>query len=133
MSIQPINSPQTVLVTGASKGIGRACVRTLMQSGWHVKAVARDNSGLKALKNRHAGDFDYLSADLCTIEGRALLFEWLSHRCPDCIVHCLGGNVEVTNPANAFEAAMQLNFHSVITINEHLLSKFSTIKKIIHM
>lgn len=39
------------LVTGASKGIGRAVVSQLVADGWSVIAVARDAAGLKSLSD----------------------------------------------------------------------------------
>ena len=35
-------SPRTVVVTGASSGIGRVAAKVLAQQGWHVIAVGRD-------------------------------------------------------------------------------------------
>lgn len=42
-------SAPVVLVTGASRGIGRAAALALAQAGWHVVAVARAQKALEAL------------------------------------------------------------------------------------
>lgn len=41
--------PKTVLVTGASRGLGRAIAEHLGAEGWHVIAVARTTGGLEEL------------------------------------------------------------------------------------
>ena len=41
----------TVLVTGATAGIGRACVEAFADSGWHVVATGRRADRLEALKS----------------------------------------------------------------------------------
>lgn len=41
--------PKTVLVTGASRGLGRAIAEQLGAQGWHVIAVARTTGGLEDL------------------------------------------------------------------------------------
>lgn len=45
-------SQKTVLVTGASRGLGAACAELLAQRGYHVIAVARTTGGLEDLDDR---------------------------------------------------------------------------------
>lgn len=58
----------TVLVTGASRGIGLALVRELASQGWHVLAGARDPLGAHALQaaagNAGPGTIDILRLDV---------------------------------------------------------------------
>jgi len=49
---------QLALVTGASKGIGRACCEKLVASGARVIAVARSADRLETLAEAHAGRID---------------------------------------------------------------------------
>ena len=63
---------RTALVTGASRGIGRAIVRDLLDSGADVVATARGREGLEKLKELvpTAGDkLRTIAGDLSTIQG----------------------------------------------------------------
>ncbi|MEM8606725.1 MAG: SDR family oxidoreductase [Myxococcota bacterium] len=53
-----------VLVTGASRGIGRATAETIVARGGRVVAVARDTDRLEALREAAPDQVSVLSADL---------------------------------------------------------------------
>ncbi len=55
---------QTAIVTGASSGIGRASARRLIQDGWRVLAVGRDEAALAALRDELGGAFAPFTADV---------------------------------------------------------------------
>ena len=59
------------LVTGASRGLGRACAEVLGARGWHVVAVARTTGGLEELDDaiRAAGGTTTLAPLDVTNEG----------------------------------------------------------------
>src|SRR5947209_19340362 len=44
------HSRKTVVITGASSGIGRACVEQMSGSGWHVFATVRKTSDRDELR-----------------------------------------------------------------------------------
>jgi NAD(P)-dependent dehydrogenase (short-subunit alcohol dehydrogenase family) len=55
---------RSVLVTGASTGIGRACVAELVHSGFHVWAAVRTDDDEKALRRDHPSMLSVLRLDL---------------------------------------------------------------------
>jgi NAD(P)-dependent dehydrogenase (short-subunit alcohol dehydrogenase family) len=48
--VNPINELRTIIVTGASSGIGAHCARALKAEGWRVFATARKTEDLAALE-----------------------------------------------------------------------------------
>ncbi|TIW66719.1 MAG: SDR family NAD(P)-dependent oxidoreductase, partial [Mesorhizobium sp.] len=45
-----MNAPRTIIVTGASSGIGAHCARALKAEGWRVFATARKPADIAALE-----------------------------------------------------------------------------------
>lgn len=73
---------QTALVTGASKGIGRACVEELALLGANVLMVARDETALDSVRAELAEEYPQVdvlafAADLTDQEERLAVFDWL--------------------------------------------------------
>lgn len=62
--IQNLMSKRTVLVTGASRGVGEQCSLKLAESGHHVIAVARTGLSPFSYTNALDGKIDYLPADI---------------------------------------------------------------------
>lgn len=62
---------KTVIVTGASRGIGEAVVRNLRSRGCRVIGVSRSSGPLELLKAEKigSGDFDFVSGDVCETEN----------------------------------------------------------------
>ena len=58
---------KTVIVTGASRGIGEAIVRNLRSRGCRVIGVARSSGPLELLKAEKIGpsEFDFVAGDIC--------------------------------------------------------------------
>lgn len=60
---------KTVLITGASRGIGRACAERFAQQGGHqITAVARTIAQLRDLEQLYPGRIEPLAADLTEAE-----------------------------------------------------------------
>lgn len=74
---------QVALVTGASKGIGLACVRELALLGADVLLVARDEPYLEAITGELADEFPArrmlaFAADVTDAEQRLEVFDWIA-------------------------------------------------------
>ncbi|GAA1288259.1 hypothetical protein Psi02_71640 [Planotetraspora silvatica] len=54
---------QTAVVTGASRGFGRAIASALVAMGTSVVGVARDEQELRAVRNEHGEGFTPVAAD----------------------------------------------------------------------
>jgi 3-hydroxy acid dehydrogenase / malonic semialdehyde reductase len=66
---------RTVVVTGASEGIGRATAVELAAAGAHVVAAARSSERLDELVAEAGGDVVPVAVDLTTPEGRWQLLD----------------------------------------------------------
>ena len=69
---------QQILITGATKGIGRACAEYFAAAGWSVTAVARTASDLEQMdqvwrKRFPKVSLDPIVANLATVEGVSIV------------------------------------------------------------
>lgn len=122
----PPLSGRTALVTGASRGIGRAVALALAQSGAHVIAVARTVGGLEELDDEiktAGGSVTLVPLDLKDYEGIARLGGALFERFRTLDV--LVGNAGILGPLSplshvepkAWDDVMAVN----VTSNWHLI------------
>lgn len=59
---------KSVLLTGASRGIGLAIARSLLRDGHNVFAVARSSGPLEELKKEAPGQVEFLAGDVADDE-----------------------------------------------------------------
>ncbi len=79
----PDLSGKIALVTGASRGIGRAAALALAKAGAHILALARTSGGLEELDDEiraHGGQASLIPLDLTEGDGIERLAEALSSR-----------------------------------------------------
>jgi len=113
---------RTVLVTGASSGIGRAIARNLLQQGHHVIGVSRDSGKFI----RQMANFTPVQLDLSRLKELPQKIRELELAVPgiDVVVLCAGrgqfGSVEEFSYAQ-IEGLMTLNFTSQAFLVKALL------------
>ncbi|WP_209448783.1 SDR family oxidoreductase [Rhodococcus qingshengii] len=114
------------IVTGGSKGIGRACVETLLAEGANVCAVSRDITLLDELVASSAGHLVTASCDLTTVEGCDLAAKACLDAFDriDILVNCAGsagmGNVlEIS--ADDVDDALLLKFHGYLRMAQRVI------------
>ena len=88
----------SILLTGATGGIGQALVARLTQAGAHVVATGRSAQALDRLTCAPAGALDIIPADLADGEGRDALLTQLSHHNLTGIIHAAGVQFAQTIP-----------------------------------
>ena len=76
----PVFGGRIALVTGASRGIGRAATLALAQAGAHVVAVARTVGGLEELDDdirKQGGSATLVPLDLKDVAGIDRMGQWM--------------------------------------------------------
>jgi NAD(P)-dependent dehydrogenase (short-subunit alcohol dehydrogenase family) len=66
-------NPKSIILTGASRGIGLAIARFLLKDGHKLFLVARSGEPLEKLKGEFKGQVEYLAADLSDFKVSDLL------------------------------------------------------------
>lgn len=61
---------KTIILTGASRGIGLAIAKHLLEAKHNVFLVARSREPLEQLKGQYPGQVEFLAADLADFEVR---------------------------------------------------------------
>ena len=117
---------RVALVTGASKGIGLACVRELLALGAEVLMVARDPLQLEAVEIELEEEFGSdsvraFAADMAEPEHRLDVFDWI--RDLGCGLHLLVNNAGGNQPGPALEYTPEA-LRSIFELN--LFSAFET-------
>jgi short-subunit dehydrogenase len=65
-----MSDPKSIILTGASRGIGLAIARYLLKEGHKVFLVARSEAPLEKLKDEFKGQVEFLGTDLSNFEVR---------------------------------------------------------------
>ena len=104
------------LVTGASKGIGRACALALVEAGARVIAVARTEDDLEQLKAQHPQQIEVWAADIST-DAFLQRLEALEHL--DVLLNNVGTNTPepfLEVELEALDRMLELNVRSAFRV-----------------
>ncbi len=114
----------TVVVTGASAGIGRATTQLLAQRGARVIAVARREHELQTLSDETGAA--YLVCDLSNESAIVDLLAQLADRNVDVLVNNAGHSIrrsimDSTDRLHDYQRTMQLNYFAAVQLSLGLL------------
>jgi NAD(P)-dependent dehydrogenase (short-subunit alcohol dehydrogenase family) len=113
---------KTALVTGASGGIGRACVERFREAGYRVVAVARD---IRSLEDMGEG-VTAIEASVATEEGRRAIAASVSSI--DALVHVAGINPReplVSMQEPVLREAFEVNFFAPVLLTQALAPRLA--------
>ncbi|MED7789610.1 SDR family NAD(P)-dependent oxidoreductase [Francisella sp. 19X1-34] len=120
---QDLLKNKIALVTGAGKGIGKACALSLSQAGATVIAIARTQSDLDKLSAEADGKIKILSIDGTSNEFIDYINKLDS---VDILVNNMGSNIpkpflDITN--QELDKLLNLNVRSLYTITQAVVKK----------
>lgn len=116
---------KTILVTGASSGIGRQCAIDCSKMGAKVVAIGRNKERLESLMSEMEGENTYYSFDLKMLDGIKELVSSIvaTHGKLDGFIHAAG--IEITNSvklttSEEYEMLFRVNSLSAFEIVKNL-------------
>ena len=116
---------RTVLVTGASRGIGRATTLRLAAEGWHVLAGVRDAAAGAALAEEARGTVTPVTLDITAAGDVAALADAIPGRL-DALVNnagiVVGGPVEAV-PLDELRRQLEVNVVAQVAVTQALLPR----------
>lgn len=118
---------QTILITGASSGIGHESARMLAQQGAQVILMARRKDELDTLAasiRDDGGRADVEAVDMSDLDALDKAIRRVQARHPqiDCLINNAGRSIrrpitESFDRAHDFERTMQLNYHAAVRLS----------------
>ncbi|WP_050183105.1 SDR family NAD(P)-dependent oxidoreductase [Domibacillus robiginosus] len=112
-----------ILITGGSKGIGRAIARALIEEGANVSIAARGVEALEQTKEELGGSVSSFQADLLKANEReALIRSFIEqHGTIDVLINNAGGSnggKAAETDMDSFYEAMELNYFSAVHLSK---------------
>ena len=130
--------PGTVLITGASSGIGAACARRFLAEDWSVAAVGRNREALERLRAQAPERLLAITADLTREADLAAIAAAAAAWRPrlQAVVQCAGDflarSIEATAPAE-FERIWRLTVWAKFALVRALLPHLGRPAALVHL
>ena len=118
---------RTLILTGASRGIGHATVKRFMQAGWHIVTTSRDSPPPEC--GRDPRWSVHVAADLARPDERARFLAEVTAALGDAPIHALVNNAGVSpktdykerlgvlhGPLDSWRDVFELNFYAAIEL-----------------
>ena len=104
---------QFAVITGASRGIGRALTLELTSRGLTVIAISQNETALQSLKALNPEKIKVISADITTVIGREKILNTLR----DVKINFLINNAGIINPIGALHKASEIEIRKLFETN----------------
>lgn len=119
---------KNILITGASSGIGEACVKQLDRKDNTLVLVARSKEKLEKLKEEAAGTVHVIPFDLNELERMDEIFAYLRQHeiVLDGMIHSAGVNMDCpikVNNVKKMEEVMRVNCFSFLELGKYFYKK----------
>lgn len=122
-----MNAKKTVLITGCSRGLGRAMLQEFIARGWTVAGCARDATMVADLQSQFPGPHHFPACDVADDSQVKALCEEVLDRCgtPDLVLNN-AGIVNVSAPlwevpAEEFSRVVDINLKGPASVMRYLL------------
>jgi NAD(P)-dependent dehydrogenase (short-subunit alcohol dehydrogenase family) len=107
--------PDTVIITGGSKGLGRAMVEYWLNDGWNVATCARDIAPLVSLQQEHPVRLLASEVDIASIEAVKAFCASAIDRFKQ--IQILINNASILGPRVTLEDYFPEEFEEVLRVN----------------
>lgn len=119
--------PETVIITGGSKGLGRAMVEYWLNDGWNVATCSRDISPLVALQEQYPDSLYVAEVDIASIDAVKAFCSSVIERWKQ--VNILINNASILGPRVTLEEYFPEEFEEVLRVNT--LGSFNFIHELV--
>lgn len=119
--------PETVVITGGSKGLGRAMVEHWLREGWNVATCARDISSLRELEAEYTAKLCIAELDVASTEAVAEFCRDVMARWTD--LSALVNNASILGPRVELAEYFPEEFDDVMRVNS--LGTFNFIHELV--
>lgn len=131
----PVQAPRSVVISGASSGLGLALARHYLQRGATVAAIARRGDLLQSLAGQFPGQVQVYALDVCdaaAMQNAARDFI-AQHGAPDIVIANAGVSVgtltEFAEDLDAFQQVMDINVLGMVATFQPFVAAMRAVRR----